>query len=533
VDVNLKRPHIVLLILDTHRRDRFGIYGRSGNITPNLDAFASRSVVFDMAISPAQWTIPAHASMFTGEYPTTHLTVQSSDKLSPAFATLADLLRRSGYRTIGFCNNPLVGVLDNQLKRGFETFYNYGGAVPSLPAREVEGSIRLLARAWEKYTQLLRRISYPVQNAVARSDRVFQITMHPMLVPLWTRYAHFKGDTRRSLQDGMHYFRKHLRPLAAGSGNPQFVFINMMETHLPFTPPEPFLSRFAPVYKEERAARDFMRVYNTQAARWLLPMETPFEPLEAQTLSQMYDAETAYQDYLLGQLLEELDQPFHRENTLVLIAADHGEMLGEHQLMGHGLGVYEELIHVPLMVRFPGQETGQRQPAPVSTTQVFHTLLAESRASEIESVRAAISDKEVAHLSLRRWLGSKPAPGMSVVSESYPPANVIRILERQKSALMEKFAVRSIFRALYDGGGNKYVSSEDGQEWYFRPGDDPGELEALAENTLAFRGERLRTALALFLEKARQRRPSGLHRDSLAVNDERLKNRLRSLGYLE
>ncbi len=523
----------MLLILDTHRRDRLGIYGRPGNITPNLDAFASKSVVFETAISPAQWTIPVHASMFTGEYPATHLTVQSSDMLSPDFVTLADLLRRNGYRTVGFCNNPLVGVLDNHLKRGFETFYNYGGAVPSLPASEIEGSLRLLGRVWEKYTQLLRRISYPVQNAVARSDRIFQITMHPMLVPLWTRYAHFKGDTRRSLQDAVHYFRKNLQPGSEAFSKPQFVFINLMETHLPFTPPEPFLSRFAPVYKDDRLARDFMRVYNTQAVRWLLPMDAPFEPLEALTLSQMYDAEAAYQDHLLGQLLEELDQPYHRENTLVLIAADHGEMLGEHRLMGHGLGVYEELIHVPLMARFPGQEAGQRQPAPVSTTQVFHTLLAESRPDEGVLSRAAVPAKEVAHFNLRRWLGSKPAPGMPAVSESYPPNNVIRILERQKSPLMEAFAVRSVFRALYDGGGNKYVRSEAGQEWYFRPGEDPGELEPLPEGAMALRAGRLRTALELFLERARQRRPSGMQRGSLAVDDARLKNRLRSLGYLE
>ncbi len=528
----MDRPHIVLLILDTHRRDRLGMYGRPGNISPNLDAFASRSVVYDTAISPAQWTIPAHASMFTGEYPTTHLTLQSSDTLDAAFPTLAELLRKDGYRTVGFCNNPLVGVLDNHLKRGFETFYNYGGAVPSMPAREIEGAVRPLARAWEKYTQLLRRISYPVQNAVARSDRIFQITMHPLLVPLWTRYAHFKGDTQRSLQDVTHYFHKHLRPEARGSEQPQFVFINLMETHLPFTPPEPFLSRFAPSFKEEKAARDFMRVYNTQAARWLLPMDAPFEPLESQVLSELYDAEVAYQDHLLGMLLEELDQPHHRENTLVMVAADHGEMLGEHRLMGHGLGVYEELIRVPLVVRYPGHTAGQHLSAPVSTAQIFHTLLEASGAASSLPAESALV-KEMGRFSLRRWLAPNPATAMPALSESYAPVNVIRILEKQKSPLLEQFAVRSTLRAIYDGKGNKYVQGENGQEWFYRLGEDPGEQQPMQPGEGVMRTRRLRSALALFLERARQRRPEGLRRANLAVNDERLKSRLRSLGYLE
>lgn len=531
MDVSLEKPNIVLLILDTHRRDRLGLYGRPGNLSPNLDEFASRSVVFDTAISPAQWTIPAHASMFSGEYPTTHLTIQSSDALDPAFPTLADLLRKTGYHTIGFCNNPLVGVLDNHLKRGFETFYNYGGAVPSLPAREIEGALRPLASLWEKYTQLLRRISYPVQNAVARSDRIFQLTMHPLLVPLWTRYAHFKGDTQRSLQDVSHYFEKNLSG-GAGSRRPQFVFINLMETHLPFTPPEPFLSRFAPIYKTEKAARDFMRVYNTQAARWLLPMDEPFAPLEGQVLSELYDAEVAYQDYLLGRLLEQLDQPYHRENTLVLVAADHGEMLGEHRLMGHGLGVYEELIHVPLMARFPNQMEGQRVAAPVSTAQIFHTLLDAAGCADRLSLGDTLP-KEIARHSLSRWLAPRPAPALPAVSESYAPNNVIRILENQKSPLMDQFAARATFRAIYDGGGNKLVQAEGGEEWFFRPVDDPTEQRPLTEADLAIRAKRLRSALALFLDRARQRRPAGLQRASLAVQDERLKNRLRNLGYLE
>ena len=84
-----------------------------------------------------------------------------------------------GYVGAGFCNNSLVGVIDNGLKRGFLTFYNYGGAVPTRPARDILQPVRLLSQLWSRYTQILRRISYPVQNFIAKSDNVFRFTLRP------------------------------------------------------------------------------------------------------------------------------------------------------------------------------------------------------------------------------------------------------------------------------------------------------------------------------------------------------------------
>src|SRR5690606_8954129 len=140
-----RKPHIVFIVLDTHRYDRLGAYGCTRGLTPNLDAFAGSATLFEHAVSPAQWTLPPHASLLRGELPTTHLTTQSGDMLDPAFRTLAVWLRCSGYDTTGYCNNPLVGVIDNGLTRGFNTFYNYGGAVPTTPASDLRRSLRLLS----------------------------------------------------------------------------------------------------------------------------------------------------------------------------------------------------------------------------------------------------------------------------------------------------------------------------------------------------------------------------------------------------
>ena len=252
---SISRPNIVWIVLDTHRFDRLGAYGYTRGASPNLDAFAEQSTLFERAVAPAQWTIPSHASMFTGEYPSTHLTTQSGDALDLYFHTAAEWLHSNGYQNTGFCNNPLVGVINNGLTRGFDTFYNYGGAVPSTPSRALHHPIKLLSQVWERYTQLLRRISYPIQNAIAQSESLLDLSLIPLFVPLWTRYAHFKGDTRKSLSDATAFIRTRLQP---PQSKPHFVFINLLETHLPLRAPDPFIAQFAPVVREERAARDFM-----------------------------------------------------------------------------------------------------------------------------------------------------------------------------------------------------------------------------------------------------------------------------------
>src|SRR5690606_3322309 len=98
---------------------------------------------------------------------------------------LAELLRDSGYQTVAFCNNPLVGILNNGFKRGFQTFYNYGGAIPSMPS-DSSTLPRPLRRLIERYTQFLRRISYPIQNFFGQSDLAFRLSLNAWFTPIWS-----------------------------------------------------------------------------------------------------------------------------------------------------------------------------------------------------------------------------------------------------------------------------------------------------------------------------------------------------------
>ncbi|PSN12174.1 sulfatase, partial [filamentous cyanobacterium CCP5] len=128
-----QRPDILFLVLDTQRADRLSCYGYDQPTSPNLDAIAAEGSRFKQAVAAAQWTVPSHASMFTGLYPSEHGLLQSYSVMSADCATLAERLRDGGYFTAGFCNNPLVGVINNGLRRGFTSFLNYSGLLTSRP----------------------------------------------------------------------------------------------------------------------------------------------------------------------------------------------------------------------------------------------------------------------------------------------------------------------------------------------------------------------------------------------------------------
>jgi uncharacterized sulfatase len=522
-----RTPNIVFIVLDTHRVDRLGCYGYQKATSPNIDAFAQGATVFERAVSPGQWTIPAHASMFSGEFPSTHMTVQSKDALSPQFVTLADRLKAGGYRTIGFCNNPLVGVVNNGFTRGFQTFYNYGGAVPTVPDQVTRERFAPLRKLWENYTQLLRRISYPIQNLIASSDKALQLSLYPFFVPLWTRYANFKGNTANSIRDTT----KHLQRNPTGENTqPFFLFFNLMETHLPYNPPERFTKKFAPIVHTNPKARAFMKYYNTQARRWLLPMEEPHSDLEYQTLCEMYDAEVAYQDHLLADLFSELDKPAHRENTMIIIVADHGEMLGEHQIMGHGLGVYQELVHVPLIIRLPGQTTGKRIEPPVSTTHLFHTVLDAADINPIET--AYSSEVDISGLSLLPLVEERGAPPARVVAEAYPPDNVITIMKKYQPEFLKSSHTEAMNWAIYENW-EKMIRIEEVREMFYDLTADPLEGQPLTGECAEAQLKILGSELDNFLERSYSLRPEGWTRGSVKIDDEKTLQRMRSLGYIE
>ncbi|NLF64146.1 MAG: sulfatase [Chloroflexi bacterium] len=523
----MDRPDIIFIVLDTQRADRLGTYGYDATLTPHLDRWAAEGAVFEQAIAPAQWTIPSHASMFTGRYPTAHQVLQSNKALTPDLPHLAELLRAAGYDTIGFCNNPLVGILNNGFKRGFNRFYNYGGAFPSLP----EQSSPLpwpLNHLLASYTQFLRRISYPIQNFFGRSDLAFRLSLNAWLTPLWSRFANFKGQNERSVGDLVTFLQqREQRP----ARQPLFLFVNLMETHLPFSPPQPFIDRVAPYFRRDREAREILRRWNREAYRWAAPLAEPLGELEARVLSDLYDAEVAYQDDYLGRLFDTLRERRQRDNTLTVIVGDHGDGLGEHGYMGHAFVAYQELVHVPLLLHWPRRiRAGTREATPVSTRRVFHTMV--EAAGRLPEAAGKVSPAEVRSLSfLETLLGRDPEQGRAY-AEVYPPLNFVRAIESRQPELLERFRCLSLRRALVQGP-DKLIMVDGAADELFRLDEDPHELRDLrdSEPEKTQQMAELLERAASSLERQRLSLAAGATLDLDA--DEGLLQQLRALGYIE
>ncbi len=511
-------PNILFIVLDTTRRDRLSTYGHTRDTTPELDDFASRSTVFERAIAAAQWTIPSHASMFTGLYPTTHGLTQANGVLSNAYPTLAELLRQAGYHTVAFCNNPLVGVLNNGLQRGFERFYNYASAAPFRPT-EADRS------QWQR--ELLKRFrrhfARPIGNQFAHSDLLFRLSLHPWLVPFWTRLINYKGHTAHSVSDLIHYWDAYQ---SGGAEKPVFAFLNLMGAHLPYNPPQDYLDRVAPEVRRSRQSYPFMRRFNAEAARWASPLDEPLQDWEQQTLNDFYDAEIAHQDFHLGRLLRHLKQTGALDNTQVIICADHGEGHGDHQFVGHGFVVYQELVHVPLIIHAPERfPAGTRLPANVSTRRLFHTTLEAAGVTNLPDGgrSSTLSLSAVAN-------GAADAEQGNPMAEAYPPLTFLSVIRHRQPALIPQLSLLGVRRAIYDGA-HKLAQIDQRVEGLFDVASDPGETRSIAADQPR-RVSELQRKLATLVSRAEIQRVAASEAAS-APADEAVVEHLRALGYIE
>ncbi len=514
-----EQPNILFIVLDTQRRDRLPLYGHRVDTAPNLSDFAQDATVFERAIAPAQWTIPSHASLFTGVYPSTHQLTQAFQQLSGAHPTLAEILQLEDFHTVAFCNNPLLGVLDHGLQRGFNEFYNYAGASPNRPVDQTRSLLR------RQFATRFRRLAQDVTNQFAHSDLLFRVALNPLLARVWSRLANFKGDTERSIDDLIDYWAQHH---AGGAEKPLFAFLNLMGTHTPYRPPANHLDHVAKGLRHDKQATRYMTRFNADAGQWISPEIEPMQEWQARTLEGFYDAEIAHQDEHLGRLFRYLETSGALENTLVIISADHGEGHGDHGFHGHSFVVYQELVHVPLIVRFPDRfPAGKRIKTNVSTRRIFHTVL------DLLDVEPPLAEDDpnadIRGLSLVSSLNGRPDTERGIAfAEAIPPLNLLNILEAQHPALVDQLYLKQIRRGVYQDD-HKLALVGNRVEKLFDVARDPAEVEDLAAQHPEVVAA-LQDRMHRFVDEAKSQRMDTVVQG--AVSDEVLDN-LRALGYLE
>jgi arylsulfatase A-like enzyme len=414
-----EKPNILLIVLDALRPDHLSTYGYHRETSPCLSELAGGGCVFRQAIATSIWTLPTFASLFSGAHTPGHNTHARNLVLPDRIITLAEILSQQGYTTVGLSNTPLVSAATN-LDRGFSHF-SLGGRFNS----PIKGRLN------------------PFQNFISKRYRRFFKSRYGKGTP-WAVKEVKKWAGRLK--------EEHV---------PFFIFAHFVETHLPYHPPAQYRQRFlsdSVLLKEAERLDQNPSKYFTGKVPW---GEREFELLRC-----LYDAEINYLDHCLGEIFACLREMGVLDQTLIIITADHGENLGEHQLMDHQYCVYDTLLRIPLIIRYPGiWEKGKESTDLVQTIDIVPTIC------DLLNLKKDDFAGQVQGISLL-----SPEKRDVAVSEYWYPW--LRPFKKYPDFDTSRFEIS--YTAIRKGE-HKLIRTSDGRVELYHLKDDPGEGNNLIE----------------------------------------------------
>ncbi len=424
-------PNVLLLVLDTVRAKSLSLYGYHRPTTPRLEALARMGVKFDNARSTAPWTLPSHASMFTGCWP--HELFESAEqKMSSKVPTLAGVLAGKGYATGGFVANTYYCNAGFGLARGFdhyEDFYQVFNASP---------------------TEVLRH------SGLGRN-----------LIALCGDEESIRPGGRK---DADKINADFLSWLPTTKGRPFFAFLNYFDAHAPYFTPDRADRHFG-LRPTTPADQEIIRTWQSRSTAAATEHELELS-------RDAYDDCIAYLDAALGRLFDELARQGVLENTLVIVTADHGEEIGEHNLLGHGRSLYSEELHVPLIVVRPRQ--GSRtdsEPGIVAEPVSLRDL----PTSVLDLIGTHRGPSPFPGLSLTRFepLQSQESPTASQAGNANIVLTEVALRDKISTNTDRPPALRGPMKSVV-ADGHVYIRNSNGREELYNIVTDRGETHDLA-----------------------------------------------------
>jgi len=302
--------NVLLISIDTLRRDHLGCYGYELVKTPNLNRFAASGTKFENAYCCSPWTLPSMASMITGRYPAV-CGVDELHKLRPGITALGEVLRSHGYRNEAYVTNIFM-YPEYGYANGFDLYLMNGDRPWLYPFKET--------------------LLYRWTSAALRA--------------LDSRLGRARDDTRYNGDETVAALRR------LGKGRrPFFLWCHFMDPHNPYTPPPGYV----PEYPGIAPAQAYELLAELQAAGWKAGV-WPISESRAPLFEMLYDGEIAYVDEQFGRIIDALAEEGLDRNTMVFVLNDHGEEFYDHASYGHGHTLYPELIDMVLFARVPGQK---------------------------------------------------------------------------------------------------------------------------------------------------------------------------------
>lgn len=411
---------VVLIVLDALHAGHVGHLGYERETTPVLDGLAREGLSFALAVAPAPYTLASLPSLHTGRLPDRHGLVQKDRRLPEVEVTLAERLVAAGYRTFG-ATASTNGSSIYGLDQGFEHFVEVyrGAGPPGVRSGVVDGEARHIPRA-DEFVPLL-------ENFIARTP----------------------------------------------AGTPGFYYLHILEPHAPYQPPREFRERFVRDPDYEGPFADGA----TEVLVGSLHGRVEVGPKDVERTIDLYDANLAWVDSVLGRLLDVLRTAGIHDQAWIVVTSDHGEAFWQHGRWGHNDRLHEEMVHVPLVVKTPvGIEIGRKG-------------LGGPASDELVSLLDLVP-------SLIGWLGLEeasdldgiPLPTSAVSTGGVPPRRLLLRSHQRVPHLALRTPTEKLIVTVDEGvdgtrtwGGELYDLSVDSAERHDLAGEMSAEQERLAQ----------------------------------------------------
>jgi len=387
------KPNVVLISIDSLRRDFLGVYGRQATFTqelelsPHLDALAAESTVFDDAFTTTSWTLPSHISLMTGLSDRHHGVEIDDYRRDPLHETLAEAFQQAGYQTGGFFSGPYLDP-----KYGFgDGFDQYASAMmtPEDLARHIQ--------SWMSRSQQKGDPPPPASFAKDMRDRLSHVDItSPRINELASRF------------------------LSEASDKPFFLFLHYFDAHYDHIPDaaEPGLgTKFDPGYKGQMGGENW---YFNPAVRDLKPpFSRRISDRDLDHVKALYEAEIHWVDRHIGMIRAQLKEQGLADNTIIAVVGDHGDEFFEHGAIGHRSTLYCELMRIPMIIHIPDvADSGARVASVSRIYDIAPTLLDYAGVpamahTEGVSLRPELQGKPTQHGALGRlFFGSPSGPNI-------------------------------------------------------------------------------------------------------------------------
>jgi arylsulfatase A-like enzyme len=455
----------IFILIDALRADHLGCYGYARKTSPNMDALAGDATLFANAVSPAPWTLPTMGTIWTSLYPSVHGAVRPSN--------LEQWMRdKKNFRPVTSLHESRTTLAEVLQKAGFATIAYVDGSYP--------GAAFGFAQGFDEFVE----------------DELYGIRLHTEALLDWLG-------------------RKHPERF--------FAYIHVVEVHSPYGPPgvpsemigrnDAHARHVLQVLAEERKRYpefDFDPDYRGPAngsweyLREMAAKGANVSPRDLEHVVALYDRGIAYTDDWIGKLIAGLKERGLYDRTMVVITADHGDEFLDHGHLEHGTTYYEEMMHVPLIVRVPGEGRGRRIEEQVGLVDLMPTML---------DVLGVPHDLELQGLSLRPLLDGGSVPERPMFAE----ASMVPTLETALRTNDTKYIryARGRGQELYD------LKADPKEQTNLCPAN-PERCRPWAERVEAWRAEMQAAARRLAPAKP-----------SPAAIDPNTRERLRALGYEE